>query len=247
MTDPASMQPPTPPPTPPPGPPGGAAVAAGLPWENRGGGDFFSALLDTIKMLVTAPGEAYSRAAEKGDYGNPLLFAIIVGWVMTVVNQIWSVLFQGATMGMMQGMMPPEMRDQMGAAMTGGGFGIVLNILAAPVIIAVAIFIWSGIIHLFLMLVGGAKGSAAGYEGSFRAVCYSEVATLAYIVPIVGGLIAAIWALVLQIIGLSKLHRTSTGKAAAAVLIPIGLCCVCLIVTVMLFAGAVMAAISGNQ
>ena len=60
--------------------------------------------------------------------------------------------------------------------------------------------------------------------------------------PFAGGLIAMVWAIVLETIGLATLHRTSYGKAVAAVL-PLLICCVCLFFAfgtiVALIAGAV--------
>ena len=49
---------------------------------------------------------------------------------------------------------------------------------------------------------------------------------------------------VLQVIGLVRMHRTSTGKAVGAVLLPLVLCCVCVAVVFALFLGAIMSAIS---
>ena len=45
-------------------------------------------------------------------------------------------------------------------------------------------------------------------------------------IPACGGLIAGLWGLYAVMIGLSKTQEISTGKAAAAVLIPIVICCV---------------------
>ena len=62
-------------PPPPPGPPaGGPPARTGLPWELS---KDLGSLMETAKLLVTAPGEAFARAREKGDYGSPLIFAII--------------------------------------------------------------------------------------------------------------------------------------------------------------------------
>jgi hypothetical protein len=41
------------------------------------------------------------------------------------------------------------------------------------------------------------------------------------------------------VIGLVRMHRTTQGKAAAAVLIPIGLCCVCVILGMVLLGGLI--------
>ena len=75
------------------------------------------------------------------------------------------------------------------------------------------------------MIVGGAN---MDFETTYRTCCYCGGSTsILGILPLCGGLIALIWQIVALIIGLSKTHETSTGKAVAAVLIPSAVCCVC--------------------
>ncbi len=57
--------------------------------------------------------------------------------------------------------------------------------------------------------------------------------------PFVGGLVASIWNLVLEVVGFAAVHRTSQGRALVAVLIPIILCCLCGLILSVLF-GAVL-------
>ena len=52
-------------------------------------------------------------------------------------------------------------------------------------------FVWSAILHLCLMMVGGLRESAAGFEGTFRVIAYASVAQLANLIPLVGATIAA--------------------------------------------------------
>ncbi len=255
MTDPGSYPPP--PPGPPPGdlyggppayggpPPSGPPFAgpAPLPWEDRQRLGFFPALIETIKLLVTKPAEAFARARESGDYLSPILFAVIVGWVMTIIGQMWSLLFQSSWIAML----PPEMRDQIGPMMATGGASFLIAVILAPVFILIGLFIWSGILHLFVMMLGAHKQSSSGFEGTFRAVSYSYVSSLAQVIPLVGGLIALVWNIVLMVIGLVRMHRTTQGKAVGAVLLPIALCCVCVIVVMIFAIGSLAAAFSNMQ
>jgi hypothetical protein len=233
------------PPPGPPGPPPGSAAVPPLPWEDRERIGFFPALFETVKLFVTSPTEAYARARERGDYMAPLLYAVLIGWVMGIIGQLWSLLFQGAWMSMM----PADFRDQMGAMGMGASnaAGFVLGLILTPLIIVIVLFVWSGIVHLFLMMLGGHQQSASGYEGTFRTVAYAQTASLAQIIPVFGGLIAFVWSIVLVVIGLVRMHRTSQGKAVGAVLLPIALCCVCIGVVMFFAIGAIMAAIGEMQ
>jgi hypothetical protein len=111
-------------------------------------------------------------------------------------------------------------------AMFGLGFvGIwaVAYIVLIPVLVIMGMFIWSGILHLCLMIVGGAKKP---FETTFRVVCFSSGSTsLLSMIPICGGWIAGVWNIVLECIGLARSHETDTGKAVLAVLLPMIVCC----------------------
>jgi hypothetical protein len=73
------------------------------------------------------------------------------------------------------------------------------------------------------MIVGGARKP---FETTFRVVCFSSGSTyLLSIIPICGGMVACVWNIVLQCIGLARAHETDTGKAVIAVLLPIIVCC----------------------
>jgi hypothetical protein len=104
------------------------------------------------------------------------------------------------------------------------------------------LFVWSAIVHLFLMLYGGTRESDTGFEGTLRSLAWSSTAQLGQLVPFAGGLIALVWGIVLQTISLASFHRTTQGKALAAVLTPILLCCVC----IALFAAGLVALVAGG-
>jgi len=93
--------------------------------------------------------------------------------------------------------------------------------------------------------MGGLGESDAGFEGSLRTVAYgSGVGQLAQIVPFIGGMVSMVWTVVLLVVGAQRLHGTSQGKAVAAVLLPVVLCCIC---GVALASFGVLAAIMGNS
>ena len=222
-----SSIPPGPPPPPPPPPAGGVppyappAASGTIPWENRQQWGFGAALVETAKLFITDPAEAWRRTPEKGEMVNPLLFAIIVSWVGAIFTSVWS-----SFVGMPWiRMLPANVRERF--PMGGAGFGVVGQAIIAPILITIGLFLASAILHVCLMMVGGLAHSTAGFDGTFRALSYSAVADLANIVPFAGGLIAAIWKLVLVVMGFVALHKTTQGKAIGAVLIPLVLCCGC--------------------
>jgi hypothetical protein len=93
------------------------------------------------------------------------------------------------------------------------------------------------------MALGGAGG---GFQATLRTQGYSTTSALAYLIPFMGGLIAVICNIFLQINGLARVHRISHGKAAVATLLPFALCCGCIALVVMIAGAGIMAAIFKN-
>jgi hypothetical protein len=228
--------------TPPPPPPEGGGEVAGNPWERREALGLASAFIENLKLFIVSPSEAFAQTRRRGDLASPLLFAIVVGWFSAVISQLWGTLL-GASM---LTMFPGEMQDQFGAMAAGSAVSFVIYALLAPIFILVALFIWSALLHLCLVLVGGLKESTAGFEGTVRVVSYSSVAQLANLVPFVGGILGLVWTIVLGVIGFTTLHRSSQGQAIAAILIPVLICCVC-IAMFLAVAGASLMGLFAHQ
>jgi len=216
--------PPEPPVMPPPPEPGPQPI----PWEQPGY-PALEALYETAKLLFTKPSEAFARMPVVGDLGRPLLFAVIFGWIGIIAAQIYNIAMRGAMWNFMPGM----------RGMQGFTLPVIWNVatmVLAPIFVLLGVFIWSAILHLFLMLVGGAN---SGFTATIRVVCYAGATQIFAVVPFCGGFIATVWAIVLEIIGLAAAHRTTQGKAALAVLLPIVLCCVCLAIVAAAFGAAI--------
>ena len=145
---------------------------------------------------------------------GPLLFALIGGSAGMIVSILFQIAF--SAFGIMQ--------DQNGLAnIFGMGLGLVAFIVLVPLFLVVGMFIASGVLHLCLMIVGGAKKP---FETTFRVVCFSAGSTyLLSMIPFCGGMITAVWNIVLEIIGIARSHEIETGKAVLAVLLPMIVCC----------------------
>lgn len=226
---------------PPPGPPEGDRERPGNPWERRSELGTSRGFVEALKLFIVSPTEAFAQTRLVGDYGSPLLFAIVLGWVGVLVGKVWETLFGMSVLSAF----PPEMREQLPFLVGGSTVGLILTLVLAPIYILVALFIWSALLHLCLVLVGGLKESKAGFEGTFRVVSYSTVGQLGSFVPFLGGVITLVWSLVLGFIGITSLHKSSQGQAIVALLIPLALCCLCVFFFVMAIGAGLMAAFAG--
>jgi len=234
---PAAMVPPAPPPAAagasPGEPPGGHA---GNAWERRQELGFVAGLVRCIRSFVTTPGQAFSETRRSGDLASPLLYAIILAVVTSLVGQLWAMLFGTS----MLAMLPAEFQEALPFWVMSQGAGVMVGFVVMPIVTVIWVFLWGAIMHVLLLLVGGLESSDAGFEGSLRVVAYSSTGCIAKLVPLIGDMISTLWMIVLAVIGLTRLHGTSEGKAVTVVLLPLLICCVCVAAAIMVFAGALL-------
>jgi hypothetical protein len=201
------------------------APRSGLPWDHRQERGFFNAFVETLVMVLTKPGEAFTAMKREGGLGEPLIYALIGGCIGGVVSFLFSLGLQ--SVGLFA-----DRHDRF-AAMAGMGAGSAAFIILLPLFIIIALFIGSAIVHLCLMIVGGANQS---FETTFRVLAFSQGSTgPLQMVPICGGLIAGVWALVCNCIGLARAHETDTGRAVLAVFLPLIVCCGGVLVIAFMF------------
>jgi hypothetical protein len=188
-----------------------AATETGLPWEHRQQLGFFKAFVDTVSLLVTKPTEAFTMMKREGGLADPLLFGLIGGTAGTIA----SILFQVGLQSLI---------GAQNSLLDIFGIGVVLAfVVLSPVLVACGLFIASGLLHVCLMMLGGANRS---FETTFRVVGFSSGATQLFsIIPFCGGYVAAIYNIVLECIGLRQAHETTTGKALLAIFLPMIVCC----------------------
>lgn len=196
----------------------------GLPWEREG--PALQRFIDTLKLVLTDPTKAFSDMKREGGLGPPLIYGVIGTVSGALMSVIYNLFMSGVGLGFPGGF-------------GGSPFGSTSSLIFVPLVMICALFLASGIYHLMLMLLNAAKFP---YETTFRVVAYSVGSTGPLgIIPICGGVIGAIWGLVVTIIGLAQAQETTTGKSALSVLVPGVLCCG----LIMLFWGALIAFIIG--
>jgi len=201
---------------------------AGLPWEHRAQLGLFKAWFDTVSLLITKPSEAFTMMRPEGGLMDPLLFGLIGGTLGGIVSIIFQGLFQSI----------PGIAGRNDVFNSLGiRIWVILLIYAVlmPLLVTVGLFIFGAILHLCLMLVGGANRS---FETTFRVHCFTAgAANLFSMIPFCGGIIALVYHIVLDCIGLSRAHPTTTGKALMAIFLPIIVCCGLIVLLVILLGG----------
>lgn len=229
-----------PPPIPPPSEwSAGPGARTGTPWERRDQIGFASALVETTQRVLTGPTAFFKEMPVTGGIGSPLLYALVIGYAGLLISAIYDFVLEsvmgsslsrlGGGSEAMAGVMP----------YLGGAVGLGMKLILGPLFVAFGVFFLSAIVHVTLMVLGGA---ARGFEATFRVTCYSEASALLNIIPVCGGVIGPILMIVIMIIGIAEAHGTPRGRAAAAVLLPIVIACCCVVVPIVAFVMSLAAA-----
>jgi len=179
----------------------------GPAWENPASGNAVERAWTTIREAATAPQEFFRALRLEGGLTQPLIFYAGLAYIAVLVSSL----------------LEAPIRLAMGGGMGDAVFGLVWAIFLGPLLLPLGAFVSAGMTHLCLMMLGGANKP---FEATFRVVCYGYGAVApAQAVPFFGVWVASVWGLVLEILGISAAHGISGGKATAAVLLPLAICC----------------------
>ena len=212
------------------------AAAGATPWENRDQLGWLNAFVETTRQVLLSPAEFFRGMPVAAGIGAPLGYGVLTAYIGTAVSALYQLVLQGMMGGLAGQFAQGGEAFERLAPMLTGGFGLVVTLILGPLFALVFIFVASALIHVFLMLFGGAK---RGFEATLRTVCYCQATQLLQIVPLCGGLVASVWGIVALIIGLSEAHGVGRGTAAAAVLLPIVVFCCCCVGGIFLMAGGI--------
>lgn len=173
-------------------------------WESGEG--FFFAFLKTIKNSLFRPTQFFRKNAVGDSYGSPLIYALIVGIIGVGGSMFWQwLVFSRIIPERFFSFIPYD-------------WHLMAITLLLPIGILFSIVLGSAITHLCLIIVGGNK---MGFRTTFRTVCFAYSGHLFGIIPLLGGPVGNIYALILTILGVREGHRISTGRAVLAVLFPL--------------------------
>ncbi|MGC4120607.1 MAG: YIP1 family protein [Myxococcales bacterium] len=211
------------------------------PWEERGQRGVIGAYLETVKLSVTDPVRLFERMRVDNAAGALSYFWINFA-VGVIAAQAWAPVISGLGFDpFKQGGAPklPEGFEKFVELNNSFAFN-----LAAGVVLAllgpVFLYLVTGVIHLGLLLF---QNAPRGFNATLRSVSYASAPQLLQLVPICLGPVGGVWSLVLIVIGLSRTHRISVGKALLGVAVPLVVvfCCCCGLFS-MALAGTIAAA-----
>lgn len=180
----------------------GDAEGEPVPWEDPGIG-FLAGFLGTWRESLFDPESFFGRVRDRGSIARALLYFLLV----TVVGAFFTLAWQSVWISVLE----------MGAYVRAGeatAVGPVLSFFVSPFLALFGFLMATVVYHVAALVVAPDR---RGMGGTARVVCYAAGPSLLAVVPLVGSLVGAVWTLVLQVVGLRRVHRTGTGRALVMV------------------------------
>ncbi len=177
------------------------------PWEDRGRIGLWPGIYRSFLGVLLSPASFFRGLTPQGGLREPLALGLLFGSLGAMLSLFWDLV--------------------LGALGVGGGLDALasrysitlvfpLLLVLSPVLVGVALFLTSGLLHVLLRVV---RGGRHGFEGTFRVVAHGQAAQLFGAVPFLGGLIAGLWFLVVLIVGLREIHETTYTRVVLAFLL----------------------------
>jgi hypothetical protein len=204
----------------------GAPPRPRLPWDERDRIGLFSALVETTRQVLAAPGAFFRAMPVTGELGSPLLYAMVVGWIGLVASALYGAIFQAivgsrlASLGGGQASLVPIL------ALLESWGGFVMQVVLGPVFVAIGVFAWAGLVHLMLLGLGAGRG---GFSGTFGVACYSQAFAVFSLIPFCGTLLVMPYVFVLWVVGLAAAHGIGEARGYVAIVLAIVSTCCCLL------------------
>jgi hypothetical protein len=129
----------------------------------------FAAMPQTAVKVVTAPADFFLEMPKTGGFLEPLIFAVIMGFIAGIIHAILSLF--GAGYG--------------AAGMTGGFSAIIIM----PIAVAIGSFIGGAILFVIWKLMGSQEEYEAAYRCGAYLTALAPITAIISVVPYAGGIV----------------------------------------------------------
>jgi hypothetical protein len=164
------------------------------------------AFMATLRRVLLAPKKFFECLPLSGGLGEPLGFALLVGTIGVLSSLLWQLLLEGD----FSASMPAVAFSKQVGNLINDPRVIIGIFLLTPFLVALGQFFLSMCLVWAVRLTGQGKNS---FESVFRVVAYSQAPAVFCLIPLAGALVAAVWHLIILILGISKKFDASYIKA----------------------------------
>jgi hypothetical protein len=202
--------------------------ATSFPWPPARGESLVQALGDTWVGAALHPVRFFRSMPPQGTIRSALLFYLPLGIAAFAASTFWTLMLErpGA-----------EQELVLGEFALGAPANPLLELLLSPLLLLFSLFLAAGVTHGLLRLLGGASGP---FSLTTRVFAFAYAPQILAIVPWVGMPLGFVWMVGIGVIGVREAHRTTTGRALAAVLVPV------IIALILLAVAALLVSLGGN-
>lgn len=199
------------------------------PWERRSELGFVQGLWLTFKQSLFEPQKFWPSVPPEG----PLLDALTYSWLLAIVTSLLTIPMTWLNFAQMRESMAEmtkameSMRELARAFETVSEQPLIFAIgLAGLTIISypLGLVFTAGLTYLGGLLFGA---SDKGFNATFRAIAYAQGPNIFNVVPVMGGMVAGLWTLILQVMALQAMQRTTVLRAIGALFWWLVLLCCC--------------------
>jgi len=206
------------------------------PSDRMGSGNRPADYLRDAKEILLRPSRFFRDLPLRGGLSRPLSFALIAHWIGTALAYLWialtgsalthlfnhvqfneSTTFIDSPARFSMWLQTKQKMAQWFMAWFLGTGSIILDPFKTLVgILFTSLFVYAGA-RLF---VNSEKQSEVSYESAVRLVAYGMTPAIIAVFPFLGGFAAALYVLVVTIIGAREMYRISNGRALLVALFP---------------------------
>lgn len=188
----------------------GSKSRLAFPWPPAEDESVVQAAVRTWLDSALRPAAFFRALPEEHGIGAALMYYLPLGILVAGIGLFWSQLLGPADASQI------ALLQRLGLA--GAPIDPVVDFLLSPAYLLVTLFLFAGLSHFALIVLGARRRT---FRATAQVYAYAYSPALLSAVPYLGTLAGGIWALVIAIIGLREVHRTSGWRAGAAVLAPV--------------------------
>jgi hypothetical protein len=180
-----------------------------VPWESVETLGVVPALLRTLRDCLVKPYQFFETLADSRKAGMALVYALILGSTGAVLGFIWTqFFFDNALFSSLPWL----------SGLRGGKASSAIALMFMPLMIAFKELIVTLYFHALVLL---SRTRHRDIKSTFMVVCYAESAAAFNIIPVAGGMLSAVFSIIILTAAFSKIHRMSTFKAVTIILLPL--------------------------
>ena len=199
--------------------------------------DFLQSFWRTTLDVLTRPVDFFRELPRQAGYGRPIVYYATALVIYAVLTFILALLLPAVSVDRL-----------LGGGQSAQEPTVAMEILTMVLTVAfglMGLFIGAGFIHVGVLIFG--RVQSPSYETTTRLTAYVAGATYTISwVPFIGWL-ASLYAIYLYIVAVREQYGISTGRAAAAVLVPGLFLLLVLCLCIAVVGAALIAALSGVQ